>query len=112
MRLHKCGKVEKYLIENNLIDERFIWCYAQVKAKNAYGLVLVCVKGGELFIYNSEYNSTKLELFNSFNIDDMNGITIKKKLLSTRISFTICEDSFSLDLDDPKRFAGVFEGEN
>ena len=112
MRLHKCRKVENYLLENNLIDERRIWCYAQMKAKNAYGLALICVNGSKLFIYNSEYNSTKLELFCSCNIDDMKKTTIKKKLMSVRISFVIREDNFILALDDPKRFAGVFEGVN
>ena len=115
MRLHKCRKVENYLSENNLIDERLIWCYAQVKAcvssRNVYGLALVCVKGEELFIYNTEYNSTALELIYSCNICDMKNIGIKRKLFATRLSFTNTEDSFVLDMDDWKRFFRVFEGE-
>ena len=103
MGLHKCRKVENYISENNLIDERLIWCYAQVEAcvssRNVYGLALVCVKGEELFIYNTEYNSTALELIYSCNI------------FATRLSFTNTEDSFVLDMDDWKRFFRVFEGE-
>lgn len=113
MRLHKCRKVEKYLLENNLIDERRIWCYAQMKActlsQNVYGLALVCVKGGELYIYNSEYNSTKLELFYSCNISDMQGIISKKKLLATEFCFVNGEDNFCLGMDDWNRFLCVFE---
>ncbi len=115
MRLHKCRKVENYLSENNLIDERLIWCYARVKAcvssRKVYGLALVCVKGEELFIYNTEYNSTELELFYSCNLSDLKSIGAEKKLLATRLSFMINADSFILDMDDRKRFLSVFEGE-
>lgn len=115
MRLHKCRKVENYLSENNLIDERLIWCYAQVKAcvssRNVYGLALVCVKGEELFIYNTEYNSTELELFYSCNISDLKCIVTEKKFFATRLTFMVDEDSFRLDMDEWKRFFRVFEGE-
>lgn len=115
MRLHKCCKVENYLSENNLIDERRIWCYAQVKActssQKVYGMALVCVKGGELFIYNSEYNSTELQLFYSCSISDMQSFSTEEKMLTTRLSFMIGENSFRLDMDDWKRFSDVFQGE-
>ena len=115
MRLHKCRKVENYLSENNLIDERLIWCYAQVKAcvssRNVYGLALVCVKGEELFIYNTEYNSTELELFYSCNISDLKCIVAEKKFFATRLTFMVDEDSFRLDMDEWKRFISVLEGD-
>ncbi len=115
MRLHKCRKVENYLLGKKLMDERRIWCYAQMKAcvssQNVYGLALVCVKGGELLIYNSEYNSTELELFYSCNLGDLQNFKADKKLLVVRIFFMIGEDSFRLDIDDWKRFSSVFEGE-
>lgn len=115
MRLHKCRNVENYLIEENMIDERRIWCYAQIKAsvpsRKVYGLVLVCVKCGELFIYNTEYNSTKLELFYSCYLNDMTGVSVEKRMLTTRLSFADNSDSFILDMDDWTRFSGVFKGE-
>lgn len=115
MRLHKCRKVENYLIKENLIDERRIWCYAQMKAHafslNAFGLVLICVNDGKLFIYNAEYNSTELELFYSCSICDIQNVSIKKKLLSTSLSFVNGEDSFRLVMDDWKRFSNIFVGE-
>jgi len=115
MRLHKCRKVENYLLEKNLIDGRRIWCYAQVKAyvssQNIYGLALVCIKDGELFIYNTEYNSTEFELFYSCKISDLKCIVAEKKLFATRLTFMVVEDSFRLDMDEWKRFSSVFEGE-
>ena len=115
MRLHKCRKVENYLSENNLLDERLIWCYARVKACisscKVYGLALVCVKGEELFIYNTEYNSTELELFYSCNLSDLKSIGAEKKLLATRLTFMVDEDSFRLDMDEWKRFISVLEGD-
>ena len=84
---------------------------ACVSSRNVYGLALVCVKGGGLLIYNTEYNSTELELFYSCNLSDMQSISIEKKMLTTRLSFVIGENSFRLDMDDWKRFSDVLEGE-
>ena len=50
MRLHKCRKLLKFLVEEKLIDERQIWCYANMKARikiqtepiKIYGMPLVC----------------------------------------------------------------------
>ena len=99
------------------IDERQIWCYAQMKARikiqtepvSLYALVLVCVKQDRLFLYNAEYNSTKLELMYSCKVTEMEDIQINKKLLNTRLSFSKGEESFQLEMDDWKRFAEIFE---
>lgn len=116
MRLHKCSKVLDFLIDNKMVDERKIWCYAQMKARiciqkdpiKLYGLVLVCVNQEELFLYNTEYNSTKLELMYSCRIDSLDNIHIKKKVFSTRLSFSKGQEDFQLEIDDWKLFAKVF----
>ena len=116
MRLYKCRRVENYLIENNMVDERHIWCYAQIKAKipskefkeNLYGMVLVCVKQDNFYLYDAGFNSTNIELFYQCKISEMKEITLKKKYLSVRLSFTRDADSIRLDMDDWKRFSSVF----
>ena len=116
MRLHKCPKVTKYLIESGKIDERHIWCYAQAKMKikmnnelvQLYGMVLACVKHESFFIYATEFNSTKMELTYSCEISDMEDIVLNKKMLSTKLCFVIGEAKFELDMDDWKRFAVIF----
>lgn len=116
MRLHKCLKVLNFLVENKMVDDRKIWCYAQMQARirihiepvKIYGLVLVCVNQDELFLYNAEYNSTKLELMYSCRIDSLENIHIKKKLFSTRLSFSKEEENFQLEIDDWKPFSEVF----
>lgn len=120
MRLHKCSKVSAYLSENKIVDERQIWCYAQMKVNmkiqaepvKLYGLVLVCVKIDGLYLYNAEYNSTKITLMYSCKIADMENIRIKKKLLSTTLCFSKGEESFLLEMDDWKRFSDIFETRN
>ena len=116
MRLHKCKKVLSYLLKEKMIDERQIWCYAQMKAKikiktepvTLYGVVLVSVNQEGLFLYNTEYNSTKLELIYSCKIAEMEEVQIKKKLLTTVLSFSKGEERFWLEMDDWKRFSAVF----
>ena len=116
MRLHKCKKVLSYLLKEKMIDERQIWCYAQMKAKikiktepvTLYGIVLVSVNQEGLFLYNTEYNSTKLELIYSCKIAEMEEVQIKKKLLTTVLSFSKGEERFWLEMDDWKRFSAVF----
>ena len=116
MRLYKCLNVEEYLIEKQLIDERYIWCYAQMKAKlymkktteDLYGLVLVCIKKDNFYVYITEFNSTKLKLFYSCKICEMKKIHLKKNLLSVRFSFTKEYDCIRLDMDDWKRFSYIF----
>lgn len=120
MRLHKCLKVSRYLSERKMIDERQIWCYAQMKANirmqaepvKLFGLVLVCVNQDSLFLYNTEYNSTNIAVIYSCKIAEMEDVRIKKKLLSTRLSFSKGEEWFQLDLDDWKRFSDIFETQN
>ena len=117
MRLHKCLKVSQHLIENKMVDDRQIWCYAQMKANikiqaapvKLYGLVLVCVKNDGVFLYNTEYNSTDIALMYSCKIVEMEDVHIKKKMLSTVLCFSKGEEWFQLDLDDWKRFSGIFE---
>lgn len=117
MRFHKCSKIFAYLSEYKMVDERQIWCYAQMKANmkiqaepvKLYGLVLVCVKNDVLYLYNAEYNSTKIALMYSCKIADMENIRIKKKLLSTTLCFSKGEESFLLEMDDWKRFSDIFE---
>ena len=117
MRLNKCPKVENYLINNNFVDERHIWCYAQMKANLAtqenttplYGLVLVCIKNDVLYIYVTKFNSTMLDLFYVCHITKMQRICLDKKLLSMKFSFTCDLDSFHLEMDDWKRFSCVFD---
>ena len=115
MRLLKCKKLEKYLVDNNFIDKRNIWCYAQMKAKLAsekeflYGAILVCVKDGDFFLYIGEFNSIKIKLFYMCKISEMKNIVIKKKCFCTRVCFNIQEEWFQLDMDDGKRFMCVFE---
>ena len=116
MRLYKCSKVLNYLINKKLIDEREIWCYAQMKSKikintepvKLYALVLVSVKRDSLFLYNTEYNSVNLELIYSCKITEMENIQIKRKLLSTVLCFSKGEEDFHLQMDDWKRFSGLF----
>lgn len=116
MRLYKCPKVSKYLLAENLIDDRQIWCYAQAKAKiklydelvKIYGLMLVCVKHDSLFLYAAEFDSTKLELMYTCKISEIKEISYKKKCLSTILTFSKDEETFKLDMDDWKRFAPVF----
>lgn len=117
MRLYKCHGVENYLIDRNLMDERHIWCYAQMKAKlsmgetteTLYGLVLVCVKKDGFYVYITEFNSTKLELFYTCKIHEMNNIYLKKKWLFTRLTFTKNTDCIQLDMDGWKRFFSIFQ---
>lgn len=115
MRLLKCKKLERYLVNNNFIDQRNIWCYAQMEAKLVkekeflYGAVLVCVNCDDFFVYIAEFNSTKIELFYTCKISEMENIIIKKKCLCTRVCFNIKEDWFQLDMDDWKRFMSVLE---
>ncbi len=117
MRLHKCSKVLNYLIEKEMIDEREIWCYAQMKSKikikmepvKLYGLVLVIVRKDSLFLYNTKFNSTELELIHSCKIAEMEDVQVKKKLLSTTLYFSKGEEYFQLQMDDWKRFSTLFE---
>jgi len=117
MRLHKCMKVLRYLIENKIVDERQIWCYAQMKAKikiqeapvKLYGLTLVCVNLDSLFLYNAEYNSTDIALMYSCKISEMENVQIKTKLLNTSLSFSKGEESFQLEMDDWRRFSDVIK---
>ncbi|MBO5097993.1 MAG: hypothetical protein J6B96_06745 [Agathobacter sp.] len=117
MRLHKCKKLLKFLVEEKLIDNRQIWCYAQMKAMiktqaepvTLYGLTLVCINQDDFFLYNAEYNSTNVELFYSCKLAEMKGIRIKKNLLSATLSFSKGDESFKLEMDDWKRFSALFE---
>ena len=120
MRLHKCKKVLDFLIKEKKVDDRQIWCYAQMKAKikiqidpiTLYALVLVCVNQDSFFLYNAEFNTTKLELMYSCKIAEMEGVQIKKKLLNTTLKFSKGEESFQLEMDDWKRFSDNFETQN
>ena len=120
MRLHKCSKVSAYLLENKIVDERQIWCYAQIKATikmqaepvKVYGLALVCVKGDSLYLYSAYFNSTKIELVYSCKIADMKNVSVKKKFFTTTLCFSKDEESFLLDMDDWKRFSDIFEMRN
>jgi len=120
MRLHKCPKVSAYLTENKIVDERQIWCYAQVKANikmqaepiKVYGLALVCVKNDSVYLYNTEFNSTKIALVYSCKIAVMENVSIKKKFFTTTLCFSKDEDSFLLEMDDWKRFSDIFEMRN
>lgn len=114
MRLYKCKKVEKHLIKANLVDDRHIWCYAQMKANilkqettPIYGMVLVCIKGEYIYMYITEFNSTKLNLLYLCNINKIKDVKLNKKLLSMRFTFKAGSDSFQLDMDDWKRFSSV-----
>lgn len=117
MRLHRCLKVLNFLEEKKMIDERQIWCYAQMKSKikikaepvKLYGLVLVSVYQDCLFLYNTEYNSIELELMYSCKIAEMEDVRIKKKFLSTIFCFSRGEEYFQLEMDDWKRFSNIFE---
>lgn len=117
MRLYKCHSVENYLAKNKLLDERRIWCYAQMKAKlstkekteTLYGLVLVCVENDNFYLYITEFNSTKIEPFYTCKVYEMKNVCLKKKWLSMRFSFTKNTDCIQLDMDDWKRFSCVFE---
>ena len=116
MRLHRCLNVLNFLVEQKMIDERQIWCYAQMKSKikikkepiKLYGLVLVTVKHDWFFLYNTEYNSTKLELFYSCKIAEMENVQIHKKLITTILCFSNGEEYFQLEMDDWKRFSNIF----
>ena len=113
MRLYKCPRVEKHLQENGLMDERKAWCYAQASVElqdNIFrGLVLVCVKGNDLFLYAAEFNTTRLDLFYSCALSEMQNVSIKKRAFSTRLSFQKDAERVRLDLDDWKRFERLFE---
>ena len=117
MRLYKCPQVARYLKENKIVDNRQIWCYAQMKSKikiqtdpvKLYGLVLVCVNHDSFYLYNTEFNSTKLELIYACKISEMQEISIKKKWLSTVLSFSKGEECFQLEMDDWNRFSDLFE---
>lgn len=116
MRLLKCKKAENYLLSKGFTDERNIWCYAQIKGKlydkneNVCGSVLVCVKGDDFSVYNTEFNSTNMELYYTCKISEMRNVVLKKNnLLFTRIYFERDKDWFQLDLDDWKRFSDVWE---
>ena len=117
MRLHKCKKLLKFLIEEKLIDDRQIWCYANMKARikiqtepiKIYGMPLVCVNQDRLFLYDNAYNTPEVRLFYSCKIDEMEDVRVKKALLRTTLSFSKGEESFELEMDEWKRFATVFE---
>ena len=117
MRLYKCPRVTNYLLESRKIDERQIWCYAQAKISikvngelvKLYGMGLVCIKHDSFFFYNTEFNSTKIELVYSCKISEMQDIAFKKKWFSTKFYFVRGEEKFDLDMDDWKRFAPIFE---
>ena len=74
-----------------------------------YGMGLVCIKHDSFFVYNTEFNSTKMELVYSCKISEMQDITIKQKWFSTKFDFVRGEEKFNLDMDDWKRFAPVIE---
>lgn len=114
MRLYKFPKVLKYLCDNNLVDERQIWCYAQLKAKvelygdylTFYGLVLVCIKEDTFYIYTTQGGgSTNLTFHRSFKISEINKVELKKNVHLMRFGFTINEDYYQLDMDDWERFS-------
>lgn len=117
MRLYKCQRVTNYLLESRKIDERQIWCYAQAKMKinvngelvKLYGMGLVCIKHDRFFVYNAEFNSTKMELVYSCRISEMQDVIFKKRWFSTNFCFVRGEEKINLDMDDWKRFASVFE---
>ena len=117
MRLYKCPKVLKHLLAKQMIDERQIWCYARARVKiklhdepvKLYGMVLVCVKQDSLFLYVTEFNSTKLELTYTCKISEIQEISYRKKWFSTIFSFSKGEEIFELDMDDWKRFSEIFE---
>lgn len=119
MRLHKCLKVARYLAENKIIDDRQIWCYAQMEAKmkmrdaliKLYGMVLVCVNTDSLLLYYTEYNSTEMGLMYSCKISEMQNVRVKKIFFGLRrvLSFSIEEEYFKLEMDGWKRFSKVFE---
>ena len=111
MRLYRCSKVDQFLYEERLVDERKLWCYAQMKASSDndlnsyYGLVLVCIKLDRLFIFVSRFNDVELELFCSCAISEMKCIRTKKGWMSTRLSFSVDNRHIQLDLDDWKRLS-------
>ena len=117
MRLYKCRRVTNYLLESRKIDERQIWCYAQAKMKvningelvKLYGMGLVCIKDDSFFVYNTEFNSTKMELVYSCKISEMQNIAFEKKWHSTKFNFVRGDEILDLDMDDWKPFAPVFE---
>ena len=119
MKLNISPKVEKYLLETRLVDNRRIWCYAHMKAimklqeepVKLYGLALVCINHDTLFLYNAERNSTALELGYTCKLSEMQDVCVKKIYFGLRriLSFSKGEEHFQLEMDEWKRFAEVFE---
>lgn len=119
MKLNVNPKVEKYLVDKGLVDDRKIWCYAHIKAViklqeepvKLYAFALVCINQDALFIYNTELNSTKLELNYTCKLSEMRDVTVKKIFFGVRwmLSFSRGEEKFQLEMDEWKRFSTIFE---
>lgn len=119
MKLNISPKVERYLVEKGMVDDRKIWCYAHMKAVmklqenpiKLYGLTLVCISQDNLFLYNTEINSTKLDQIYICKISEMQNVCVKKIFCGLRkvLSFSKGEESFQLEMDEWKRFSKIFE---
>lgn len=117
--LFKCSKVEKYLLENSLMDERRIWCYAEMRAQFAtkhypfYAFVLVCVNGEKLYLFVTKFNSTVMDLYYECKIDELQDVSIKKKLLNVaRVSFVNKSDKIKLDMQKWNQFSSLIKASN
>lgn len=119
MKLNISPKVERYLVEKGMVDDRKIWCYAYMKAViklqedpvKLYGLTLVCISQDDLVLYNTEINSTKLDRIYTCKISEMKNVRVKKIFCGLRkvLSFSKGEESFQLEMDEWKRFSDVFK---
>lgn len=119
LKLNVYSKIEKFLIENRIIDERKIWCYAHMKAKmkfieepvEIYGLTLVCVNQEELFLYGTEVNSTDLKLVWKTHISEIENISTKKIFfgLRTKLFFSKGVENFEFEMSEWKRFEAIFQ---
>ena len=118
MKLNISPRVEKHLLDNGIIDDDKVWSYAHIKAvlltqegiKRQYGFALVCVNQDELFIYDTEINSNKLDLKYKSKITELEKVNVKKIFwgLRTVLSFSKGEEYFELEMDEWKRFSALF----
>lgn len=119
MKLNISSKVEMYLVENGMVDDRKIWSYAHVKAVlktsegfvKQYGLTLVCIKQDTLFLYSTEINSNKLDLKYTCKLYELENVSVKKIFFGLRrvLSFSKGKEHFQLEMDEWKNFSEVFE---
>ena len=119
LKLNISPKVERYLTENKIVDDRQIWCYAHMEANmkmrealiKLYGMVLVCVNTDSLLLYYAEFNSADMGLIYSCKISEMQNVRVKKIFFGLRrvLSFSIGEENFKLEMDNWKCFSRIFE---